>query len=100
MMLSGVLAGATTPDVISTTSPGNPDAARVGKPGASADGCAVVTANALNLPDLTKGIAPVALGNDKSISPASSALTADPPLRYAIRTIRIPAMEFNNSPAT
>ena len=34
---------------------GKPDAATVGSPGASGDGCALVAANALNLPDLMWG---------------------------------------------
>ena len=35
--------------------PSRPDAAIVGKPGASGDGCALVTASARNLPDLRCG---------------------------------------------
>ena len=35
-----------------SSNPGRPEAVNVGNPAASADGCALVTAKALNLPDL------------------------------------------------
>src|SRR5687768_9161117 len=53
MIAGGVLAGAHIPVIPSTSKPGRPDAAIVGRPGTSTEGSALVTANALNLPDFT-----------------------------------------------
>lgn len=49
----GVPAGTNTPTMEAASYPGKPDAATVGKPGASAEGLMLVTASALSRPDLT-----------------------------------------------
>ena len=56
MIAAGVLAGAQMPVIPTTFKTRQPEAATVGKPGTSADGSALVTAKALNLPDFTCGI--------------------------------------------
>lgn len=78
--VSSVLAGANIPIINADSYPGSPEAATVGKPGASADGSALVTARALNLPDLTCGIPAFTATNITCTSPAIRALSAGPVL--------------------
>ena len=55
MIAAGVLAGAHMPIRPAYSYPGKPADATVGKPGTSAEGSALVTAKAFNLPDFTWG---------------------------------------------
>lgn len=56
-------AGAHIPKMATISKPGRPDAATVGRPGASCEGVALVTASALNLPAFTCAVTDAALGN-------------------------------------
>jgi len=72
VLVSGVLAGAKSPDIDVDTNPGRV-AATVGKLGTSTDGSALVTARARNLPDFTSGIAVLGLPKFRCTSPESRA---------------------------
>lgn len=58
----------------------------------------LVTARALNLPDLTCGATAITLANISCVSPAIKALIAGPTPLYGTCTILTPAMSLNNSP--
>src|SRR5262245_23319868 len=78
---AGVCAGANIPAIDTASKPGSPEAETVGKPGASTDGWALVTANALSLPDFTCAMADTSLVKSACTSPASIAfIDSAPPL--------------------
>src|SRR5262249_39258263 len=99
MMVLGVLAATNDPIALPTSYPGSPALATVGTPGVSGEGLALVTANALNLPDLTYGMPEGTLANDICTSPPSKAASDWAAPLYWTRTMSILAMDFNNSAA-
>src|SRR4029077_11428627 len=81
MTAAGVLAGAYIASIPTISYPGTPEAAIVGKPAISADGCALVTAKALNLPDLTCGDTKNTPRKANCTSPLTTAMVdGEPPL--------------------
>src|SRR5258706_15489477 len=99
MIAAGVLAGARTPNIATDVYPGTPAAATVGRPGASAEGWALVTATALNLPDLMCGVTAGAAPNINCTWPPIRSLSAGAMPLYGIRMILTPVIALNNSAA-
>src|SRR5262245_58350109 len=98
-MVLGVLYVTNTPIELPTSYPPRPKLVTVGTPGATAEGFALVTAKALNLPDFTCGIPDGALANDICTSPSIRAASDCAAPLYWTRTISIFAMDFSNSAA-
>src|SRR5262245_61986243 len=97
MMLTGVLAGATTQSSDMTSNPGRPDAATVGIPGSSSEGCNVVTARARTRPVLICAATGGGVMNIICGSPASMEVSAGPLPLYETRTISTPARDLKYS---
>src|ERR1039458_8056329 len=69
MISGGVPAGAITPPHDTDSKPGRPDSVTVGTSGSEGIRLALVTAIARSLPDLTFGIAAIAVGNATAMAP-------------------------------
>src|SRR4051812_6478299 len=99
MMAGGVFAGAKMPKMDTASYPGSPVEATVGMSGYRAEGCALVTASARNLPDFTCGEAALGLVKDSCVCPAMRELMAGPTPLKGTRTMSTPAMALNKAPA-
>ena len=97
MMLAGVFRGANTEFTVDDSKPGTPESATVGNPGTNAVGFALVTANALTLPDLVCAAMEPDEANITCTSPESSPVIAGPAPLKGMRTMLTPAMALNNS---
>src|SRR5689334_13887033 len=98
MIAAGVLAGTMKQSRDTTSKPGSPDSATVGNPGMSADGRKLVTASALNFPDLMNGTIAPAFAKERWTSPLMSASAAWLAPLYGTQTSLTPAIDLNSSP--
>src|SRR5262245_35261016 len=98
MMDSGVLAGANMAVIEIASYPGTV-AAIVGKPGNNAEGCALVTARAFNLPDFTCCATAAAPANLNCTWPPTKSLMPWPTDLYGMLMILTPAIDLNSSTA-
>src|SRR5688572_30785961 len=96
MMAVGVFAGAKKPVIDTASYPGTV-AAIGGSPGASGEGCGLVTPNALNLPDFICGAAEVTEGMDICSWPPRRSVIPSELLLYGTCTRLTPARVLNNS---